>query len=104
MRIGLPGTKSCTNGQALPACIIALAVFLEVFGPTTDLMSCPCLPANSCIQKQDHLFAAIPLQVSAADGIDHCMYLLPHSLRQRALLSTVVAALYVMEAVCAVQL
>ena len=55
--------------------------------------------------KSEHLIAAIPLQVSADDGIsDHHVYLLAHSLRQRALLSAVVAALYVKEAVCAVQL
>ncbi len=58
------------------------------------------MPLSACqqfVSKQDlikleHLFAAIPLQVSADDGMsDHCM----HTLRQRALLLTVVAALYV---------
>ncbi len=71
------------------------------------------MPLPACkqfVSKQDPiksecLFAATPLQVSAADGMSHhCMYLLAHSLRQHALLSTIVAAMYVKEAVCAVQL
>ena len=100
MWIILAWNKSCTNGQAVPAYIVALAVFLKGFWPCHRSHIMP-LPA--CIQKQDplkseHLFAAIPLQVSADDGMsDHCMYLLAHSLRQRALLPRVVAAMYVKE-------
>ena len=55
--------------------------------------------------KSEHLFTAIPSLVSAADGMsDHCMYLVAHSLKQCVLLSTLVAVLYVKEAVCGVQL
>ncbi len=102
----LPGTDHAQMDRLSLHALLHWLCFLRFLALPQVSCHCPACLSAVCIQAGlEHLSAAIPLQVSAADGMsDHCMYLLAHPLRQLALLSAVVAALCVKKAVCAVQL